>query len=173
MPEYFARLAGVTSSNGTLTKRSTGCFLISFSAASTAPEPWPAAFWNTVTFRSPAFIEASASGVASMPATIDDGVHFFEAFSALIAPMAISSLLAITASNFAPDDSKLVMMSWPLVRVRAASFESSPISTSTSPLPLSRRQTSCVCSVPETFSSEATKATPAGSFSKSTGLRFT
>ena len=56
---------------------------------------------------------------------------------------------------------------------RAASLLSSPISTRISPLPLSRRQTSCVCRVPETFSSDATKATPAGSLSKSTGLRFT
>ena len=43
--------------------------LASFSAVSTAPLPWPAAFWNTVTSRSPAFIAASASCVASTPAT--------------------------------------------------------------------------------------------------------
>ncbi len=136
-----------------------------------------------------------------MPATMVFGVHFLADFKALIAPIAISSLFETIASNFMPVLSQFIVMSWPsvrlhlpsrlstifmpahalvaitssmsLVRARADSLESSPISTRRPPLPPSSLHTCRACSVPESRSSDATTATPAGSLSKSTGLRFT
>ena len=66
-----------------------------------------------------------------------------------------------------------ITSSMSLVRARADSLDSSPISTRRSPLPPSSLHTWRACSVPDCFSSDATTATPAGSLSKSTGLRFT
>src|SRR5436305_595822 len=98
LPRYCVRFPGVTSSNGTHTKLGTFSPLTSFSAVSTAPVPWAGAFWNTVALRSPAFIAASASGVASIPATIVRDSSF-ACFRDWMAPMAISSSLARTASR--------------------------------------------------------------------------
>ena len=53
---YLSMLVGVTSSNGTQTGDCTFSPLASFMAVPTAPLPWAAAFWKTVTSRSPAFI---------------------------------------------------------------------------------------------------------------------
>src|SRR6218665_123521 len=68
LPRYLSMLAGGTNSNGTHRFDGTGWPRMSFRAASTAPRPCPMASWNTVTFNSPAFIAASASCGASMPA---------------------------------------------------------------------------------------------------------
>ena len=141
-----------------------------------------------------------------MPPTITWSIAMPDVFSAWIAPIAISSLLEMTASNWMPADSQLVirsvpwvrdhmavcsstismklhssvaitsLMSW--VRIRAAWLDSSPIITTAvapSPLPasFSRRQISCVCRVPDSTSSDATKAWPSGSSSTLTGWRLT
>src|SRR6218665_1714165 len=81
-----------------------------------APGPCPMASWNTVTFNSPAFIAASASCVASMPATTTVS-SLRAALSACIAPIAISSLLAITASTGMPAVIQLVIRFAPLTRL--------------------------------------------------------
>ncbi len=74
--------------------------------------PWPAASWNTVASRSPACMAASASWVASTPPTTTDFMSTLAAFIAWMAPMALSSLLAITPSNGLPVDSQLVIRFW-------------------------------------------------------------
>src|SRR5688572_6287970 len=200
LERYCSILAGVTSSKGTQTIDSTLSPLASFSAVSTAPEPCAAAFWNTVTSRSPAFMAASASCVASTPATMTLFMSTPAAFSAWMAPIAISSLFDTTASNCTPELIQLVIRSVPWVRSqlpvcsstilmpahsglaitswmswvrwRAAWLDSSPISTRMLPLPPMILQTSCISSVPESTSFEPTNETLAGS-GLSDGMRLT
>ena len=78
------------------------------------------AFWNTVTSSSPAFIAARPSWVASTPTTTTSFMSMPALFIAWIAPIAISSLLAKTASNGSPAVSQLVIRSSAALRDQPA-----------------------------------------------------
>src|SRR3989442_4823018 len=140
-PGYIVCL--VTSFNGTGVNLLTRCFLMIFTAFSTASRPMTLGCCAIVAAMVPALIAASASAMASKPTT---NISFSRLAAAMawIAPSAISSFCAKTASTFFCACRMFSITDRPLARSKSAVCTATslipvyPFRPSRKPLPRSR-----------------------------------